>query len=69
MAAARIRSATVDDLPALVDMYNHYVVNTPITFDLQPFTVETRRAWFDDHQTDGRHRLVIAVDEADRVVG
>ena len=67
--SARIRTATADDLPALVDIYNYYVINTPITFDLQPFTVDTRRPWFDDHQTSSRHRLVVAVDADDRVIG
>jgi phosphinothricin acetyltransferase len=69
MAAARVRPASLDDLPALVDIYNHYVVHTPITFDLQTFTVDTRRAWFDDHAQGGRHRLLVAVNAADAVIG
>jgi phosphinothricin acetyltransferase len=58
-----IRAAVADDLPALTDIYNHYVVNTGITFDLHPFTPEARRAWFDEHSTTGRHRLVVAADD------
>lgn len=57
-----IRAATLDDLPALTDVYNHYVINTTITFDLHPFTPDQRRAWFDDHSTAGRHRLLVAAD-------
>jgi phosphinothricin acetyltransferase len=34
MADYAIRPATLDDLEALTDIYNHYVVNTAITFDL-----------------------------------
>jgi phosphinothricin acetyltransferase len=56
-----VRPATVADLPALTDIYNHYVVNTPITFDLQPFTVDARREWFGEHSHGGRHRLLVAV--------
>ena len=67
-ANVRIRRATLDDLGALVDLYNHYVVNTPITFDLQPFTTQTRRPWFDDHSQSGRHQLLVAVDGADGAV-
>jgi len=63
-----IRPATLDDLPALTEIYNHYVINTAITFDLQRFTPAARRAWFDDHRPDGRHRLLVAIDDG-RVVG
>ena len=31
-----IRPATRADLPRLTEIYNHYVINTPITFDLEP---------------------------------
>jgi phosphinothricin acetyltransferase len=63
------RPAILADLPALTDIYNHYVVNTTVTFDLRPFTPEERRRWFDDHHVAGRHRLVVAVDGAGGVVG
>ena len=58
-----IRTAVAGDLPALTDIYNHYVANTAITFDLQPFTSDGRRAWFDEHAATGRHRLLVAADE------
>jgi phosphinothricin acetyltransferase len=57
-----VRAAVAGDLPALTDIYNHYVVNTTITFDLHPFTPETRRVWFDEHSDAGRHRLLVAAD-------
>lgn len=41
-----IRPATVDDLAAINDIYNHYVLNTHITFDEQPWPIEQRQAWF-----------------------
>ena len=52
-----VRPAVDADLPLLTDLYNHYVLNTPITFDTRPFTVDERRSWFDDHAATGRHRL------------
>jgi phosphinothricin acetyltransferase len=61
-AGLAIRAATLADLPALTDIYNHYVIHTPITFDLRPYTVDERRAWFDDHSRGGRHRLLVAVE-------
>jgi phosphinothricin acetyltransferase len=67
--AASIRSATLSDLPALTAIYNHYVKQTTITFDLQPFEPEERRAWFDAHSSHGRHRLLVAMDRDGSVVG
>ena len=46
-----IRTATIEDLPRLTEIYNHYVTDTPITFDTEPFTVEQRREWFDRYAT------------------
>src|SRR5258708_28636063 len=63
-----VRTAVAGDLPALTDIYNHYVVNTAITFDLQPFTPEGRRAWFDEHAASGRHRLLVAAHDG-HVIG
>ena len=64
-----VRPASLEDLPALTDIYNHYVVNTTITFDLRPFAPEERRAWFDDHATTGRHRLIVAADNGGALLG
>ena len=33
------RPATVADAPVLVDIYNHYVTTSTVTFDLDPWTV------------------------------
>ena len=55
-----MRPAVDADLPLLTDLYNHYVLNTPITFDTTPFTVDDRRSWFDEHASTGRHRLIVA---------
>ena len=61
-----VRPATIDDLPRLTEIYNHYVVETATTFDTEPFTVEQRREWFSHYATTGRHRLVVA--ERDGVI-
>jgi phosphinothricin acetyltransferase len=55
-----VRPAAASDLPALTDIYNHYVLNTPATFDLEPFSVEARQAWFDHYAPSGPHRLLVA---------
>ena len=69
MADHAIRPATLDDLEALTEIYNHYIVKTAITFDLHPFTTAERRAWFDDHRDSGPHRLLVATDDQRRCVG
>jgi len=61
-AAIGIRAATTDDLPRIVEIYNHYILHTPVTFDLEPVTVEQRRPWFDQFAGQGRHRLLVADD-------
>jgi len=68
MAEIKIRPAVRADLPRLTEIYNYYVVNTPITFDVEPFTVEQRGRWFDEHAGTRRHRMFVA-EEADWVVG
>jgi phosphinothricin acetyltransferase len=55
-----IRPARPDDLPRLTEIYNHYVIHTPITFDLHPFAVEQRLEWFGQFQESGPHRLLVA---------
>jgi phosphinothricin acetyltransferase len=62
--AIRIRPALLSDLPRLTEIYNHYVIHTPITFDLVPHTVEGRVAWFEQFASSGRHRLLVAEENA-----
>jgi len=64
-----IRPAVVGDLPELTSIYNHYIVNTTVTFDLRPISVDERRPWFDEHPPSGRHRLFVAVDDEGRCFG
>ena len=64
-----VRPGTLADLPRLTEIYNHYIINTPTTFDLEPFTVERRRAeWFEHYAVTGRHRLLVA-EQAGAIVG
>jgi phosphinothricin acetyltransferase len=71
MSDVTTRPALPSDLPRLAEIYNHYIVNTPITFNTQLFTVETFEPWFEEHSDGKRHRLVVAVEDGDsgRVIG
>jgi phosphinothricin acetyltransferase len=55
-----IRPAVRADLPRLTEIYNHYVVDTPVTFDIEPYTVEKRETWFSQFGLAGRYRLLVA---------
>ena len=55
-----VRYAREDDLPRLTEIYNHYVLTTPITFDLEPYTVDDRRYWFGQFAETGPYRLFVA---------
>ena len=46
-----LRLATEHDLPAIVKIYNSIIPGRRVTADLESVTVESRRAWFDSHQT------------------
>jgi len=59
----RIRPANRADLTRLTEIYNYYVVHTPVTFDVEPYTVERRAAWFEQFALTGRYRLVVAEED------
>ena len=60
MSDILMRPAARADLPRLTEIYNHYVLHTPVTFDVEPYTVEKRAAWFDQFGPTGRYRLMVA---------
>jgi phosphinothricin acetyltransferase len=57
----QVRPGVKADLVALTAIYNHYVRETPITFDTAVFTPEERRPWLLSHPEDGPHLLKVAV--------
>jgi phosphinothricin acetyltransferase len=68
VGAVIVRPATMDDLDAINDVYNHYVASAHYTFDLEPMSREARREWFTHYADRGRHRLFVALTES-RVIG
>lgn len=55
-----LRAAERRDLPAITALYNHFVETTIVNFDIDPFTVEEREAWFSQFALTGRRRLFVA---------
>src|SRR5260221_8924009 len=62
MSQIRIRQAEEADLPALLEIYNYYVLNTHITFDVEPRTISQRQEWFRQFGTSGRLQCFVAVE-------
>jgi phosphinothricin acetyltransferase len=60
MSDVTIRRAGQGDLPALLEIYNHYVVHTPINFDIEPRTLAQRQEWFDQFDDLGRYQCFVA---------
>ncbi|HEY3368383.1 MAG TPA: GNAT family N-acetyltransferase [Symbiobacteriaceae bacterium] len=47
-----VRAARPEDLPRLLEIYNHAVVTTTATFDLVEQTLDQRREWFSHYGED-----------------
>lgn len=50
----QIDYAVMEDLPAIVDIYNSTIESRKVTADLEPVTVENRIRWFEEHSEDHR---------------
>ena len=67
-----IRDATLDDLAAIVAIYNSTIASRSVTADLEPVTVESRLRWFHAHGAARRPLWVAEQTERDgagRVIG
>lgn len=61
MTDIAFRPVEQGDLAALTDIYNHYVRETSITFDIEPRTLAQRQVWLEGFSTTGRYRCFVAV--------
>ena len=55
-----VRPAVVEDVPAMMAIYNHYVEASHATFDVSPVSLENRLAWFEHFGASGPFRLLVA---------
>jgi phosphinothricin acetyltransferase len=69
MIDVTVRPASIEDLPGITEIHNYYIVNTHITFDVRPYRPEERVAWFNDHSSGNRYRLLVACDSRLGVLG
>src|SRR5262245_33560666 len=61
-----IRAATAADLPAINDIFNHYVVHSPFVYCLEPISADERAAWFRQH---GAGHPILVAEEAGAILG
>ncbi|MPW21255.1 GNAT family N-acetyltransferase [Paraburkholderia sp. CNPSo 3157] len=61
------RDASLDDLPEIVAIYNSTVPSRQVTADLEPVSIDSRRAWFDAHGPEKRPLWV--VEDEGRIIG
>jgi L-amino acid N-acyltransferase YncA len=61
------RLATTGDLPAIVDIYNSLIASGLVSAENELNNVDSRRAWFDEHQPETRPLWV--VDQGEEIFG
>lgn len=57
-----IRDASENDLPAILDIYNHSILHTTAVYDYLPHTLEMRTKWFAQKKAD-MHPVLVAEQE------
>ncbi len=57
---ASVRHGTEADLEAVNRLYNHYVLTSPVTFDVASITPLERLAWYREFASEGLHHLFVA---------
>jgi len=58
-----MQPATDKDLPKIVDIYNSTVPTRLATADIEPVSVDSRRAWFNNHVPGKRPIMVERIDD------
>ncbi len=60
-----LRSARLDDLDAITEIYNEAILKTAATFDTEPKSYEEQKKWFDDHGS--KNPILVAEQDGDIV--
>jgi len=62
-----IRDATENDIPGILEIYNHVILNTTSVYSEEPHTLDMRLSWYRDRIANGFP--VFVADEDGRVAG
>ena len=63
----KFRNATIDDLPAIVAIYNSTVASRMVTADTEPVSVADKLNWFNQHQS--KRPLWVVENENNGIIG
>ena len=55
-----IRPALKSDLVRINEIYNVYIVDSPISFDLEPWDLKRRADWWEHYAETGPYRVLVA---------
>ncbi len=61
-----IRLAQEGDLKVITEIYNHFILRSTSTFDVEPKTLAEQKIWFNSH--DGKFPILVGVIKG-RVIG
>jgi L-amino acid N-acyltransferase YncA len=61
-----VTDATLEDLPAIVEIYNSTIASRKATADLEPVTIDSRHRWFEEHSPD--HRPLWVMKDEGRII-
>lgn len=61
--SVEIRALRAEDAEPLREIYNYYITNTPITFDIEPRTTGEWAASLDRFSETGPHQCFVALDD------
>ena len=62
----KVRLARATDLPGIAAVYNHAILNSTATFDVEPWDAARQRRWLREHRRP--YAVIVAVD-GDTVLG
>ena len=62
----KLRSARMEDLDAITEIYNEAIIKTVATFDTELKTNEEQKKWFDDH---GSKNPILVAEQNGVIVG
>ncbi|MBA7596629.1 MAG: GNAT family N-acetyltransferase [Calditrichaeota bacterium] len=65
-ADPKIRPAELDDLKAIIAIYDYAIAHTTATFDTEPRSEESQRTWFNQH---GEAYPLLVAQTEDQIVG
>ncbi|MCY7412350.1 MAG: N-acetyltransferase family protein [Salinibacterium sp.] len=63
-----VRNATLADVPSVREIYNHYVMNSTVTFDEKPMTLSEMRKKF-EKVTQKKMPFIVAENPAGQILG